>query len=92
MHEGDLSARITEEGLIPIQNDRSVSGPLLSEIPPGDDPLLQNSPISDGSSSSSSPSPMPFALDIPTSQEATRQFEAMVDDMADRIVTCTVCS
>ena len=40
VHVGNLSAQIAKPGLSPLQNDSSISGPLLSEIQPSSSPLL----------------------------------------------------
>ena len=36
-------------------------------------------------------SPSSEPMEIPSSQEASRLFEAMVDDMVDQVLTCTDC-
>ena len=82
----------TEAGLSPIQNNCQVSGPVALEARQVNTPPLLLSPSASGPSTPPVPTPLGHCPDIPSSQEAARQFEAMVDDMVDRVVTCTICS
>lgn len=92
VHDGISPARIAEAGWPSFQTFSQDSGPSSLEVQQAVGPLELHNPIASGPSSPSGLSHLDNGQHIPPSQEAVRQFEAMVDDMVDRVVTCSICS
>ena len=92
VHAGITPVRFVEAGLPPIQNNCQVSDPVILKAHQASSPPMLLSQIAFGPSTPTGPSPLDRGQDIPSSQEAARQFEAMVDDMVNRVITCTLCS
>ena len=104
VRSGNLAAQFQEAGTSLIQNKALAPGPAQFGNPQGvglvahDDPFtgpIQDTPSTGpsdvGLDSPAHLSPSSEPMQIPSSQEAARLFEAMVDDMVDQVLTCTDC-